>query len=90
MAAVGVLGACASNPGARTVAEDMIDALPDLTDDQRACMRRELDATTNEDIEAIAQAGAGVDFGATDAVERTGEPFQAFVERLNSTCMIGG
>ncbi len=90
VAAVGVLGACASNPSARTVAEDMIDAIDGLTDEQRNCMRRVLDETTDDDLKAVAAAGTNVDFGATNAVEQTGEPFQAFVERLNSTCMTDG
>ncbi len=90
VAAVGVLGACTSNPSARTVAQDMIDALPDLTDEQRTCMRAELDNTSDEELKAVAAAGANVDFGAANAVEQTGEAFQSFVERLNTTCISGG
>ncbi len=85
--AIGGLAACASNPSARTVAEDMIDALPNLTDQQRICLSDQLAGMDDERLKAVADAGQTGNFGPDFSLETTGEPFQEFVTQLRTACI---
>lgn len=57
--ALAVLGvaACESQPSAKRVAEDLIDSLDGVTDEQRACMLDKLDGYTKSELDEI---GKGV------------------------------
>lgn len=89
VAAVGVLAGCPSNPSARTVAEDMIDALPDLSDQQRTCLREELQNTPDDQLRAVATGNENANFGPDFDISATSQAFQDFVRRLNDACVSG-
>ena len=82
------LGACSSNPSAKAVAEDYIESIKGLTEEQRQCMLAKLDKYSNETLTSIGDANVNVDFNQPDAVETATPAFQAFVENLNE-CMSG-
>ncbi len=84
------LGACLSNPSARTVAEDWIESMDDLTDAQRTCLIATLDEYTDDELDLVAAGTENVDFGSPDAVESAPAPFQDFVENLDTSCMQSG
>lgn len=82
VAAVALVGlAACGNPSARTVAEDIIDALPDLTDEQRTCLQDKLDTYTNEALDAVAANNP--------TPSAPTEEFQRFVDDL-ATCTTSG
>jgi hypothetical protein len=80
------LGACTSTPSAKAVAEDYIESLDGLTEEQRQCMLEKLDTYSSDELEAIGDANLNVDFDQADAVANASPEFQEFVENLN-TCM---
>ena len=80
------LGACTSTPSAKAVAEDYVESIDGLTDEQRQCMLDKLDGYSSDELEAIGEANLNVDFGRPDAVETATPEFQAFVDNLND-CM---
>jgi hypothetical protein len=82
------LGACSSTPSAKAVAEDYVESIDGLTDEQRQCMLEKLDGYSSDELEAIGEANVNVDFDQPDAVETATAEFQEFVENLN-TCMAG-
>jgi hypothetical protein len=83
---VGVLGlsACGtSTPSNRRMAEDIIETVEGLTDDERACMLETLEENySSEDLEAINEENKNVDWDAEGATG--GERWQAFVADLES------
>ncbi len=90
IAAVLGFGACTSQPSAKAVAQDYIESIPDLTEDQRQCMLGELDKYDSETLTSIGNANLDVDFDqpSATAVESGTPEFQEFVANLNS-CLSG-
>ena len=84
------LGACLSNPSARTVANDWIESMDGITESQRTCLIAEIDETTDDELDLVAAGTENVDFGSPDAVESAPQPFQDFVEELETSCMQSG
>ena len=80
VAALVGLAAC-GDPSARTVAEDVIDALPDLTDEQRVCMEGKLDTYSDADLDLVAAGDPGPSNPTPE--------WEAFVDDL-ATCMDTG
>jgi hypothetical protein len=80
------LGACSSTPSAKGVAEDYVESIDGLNDEQRQCMLEKLDGYSSDELEALGEANVNVDFDQPDAVETATPEFQEFVENLN-TCM---
>lgn len=79
---LGGLAACSSNPSARTVALDVVDAVPNLTDGQRNCLRQKLDGYTDEELSAIAAGNESLTYGSAFDIERASDDFQTFVADL--------
>jgi hypothetical protein len=90
IALFGVLGltACTSNPSNRRVVEDMIDSL-DITDDQKLCMNDVLEATSNDQLDQMAEQNNDLDFSQPDAVSIGTEQYQEWVANL-SACVPEG
>ena len=93
--AAGALAACTSNPGPRTVAEDIIDALPSceptatpgcLDDAQRDCLKQQLVDTTDEELDAVALAGASGSYGSSFDTSTVGPDWRNFVAQLQEAC----
>ena len=89
--AVAVLGlaACTSNPGPKTVAQDVVDGLygeERLTAEQQQCLQLKLDGYTTDELDAIAAGNENLDYSLPDAgAIETGTPaFQEFVASFNS------
>jgi len=85
--AIAGLGACTSNPSGREVAEDMIDALPNLTDVERTCLRDQLKGLDDATLKAVAAAGETGNFGPEFSLDSTGPEFQTFVNDLRAACI---
>ena len=49
------LGACLSNPSARTVAVDWIESMDGITDSQRTCLIAQIDEFTDAQLDAAFQ-----------------------------------
>ena len=80
VAGTGLLGACTSNPSAKTVALDIVESLPDLTEDQRACMIRVIDSYSKDELQEIGEANVEVAING----EGDGTPeMQEFIDRLS-------
>lgn len=82
---VGVLGlsACGtSTPSNRRMAEDIVETVDGLTDQERECMREKLEGYTGDELEAINAENENVDWDAEGATG--GEKWQAFVADLDS------
>ena len=94
VAAVAVLGlaACTSNPGPKTVAQDVVDGLTeegDVTATQQECLQEKVDGYSNDQLNAIAAGNENLDYGPNFDIETATQPFQDFVADLN-TCMESG
>ena len=97
--AVGALAACTSNPGPRTVAEDIIDALPSctpeaspgcLTDEQRTCMQEQLTATSDEELAAVDVGSQEGNYGPDFDPNTVSQAWRDFVARLEDVCGLPG
>jgi hypothetical protein len=88
VAAVLGFGACTSQPSAKAVAQDYIESIPDLTEQERQCMLDKLDKYESDTLTSIGDANLNVNFDQADAVESASPEFQDFVDDLNS-CMAG-
>jgi hypothetical protein len=80
---VGVLAltACTGgNPSARRVAEDIIESVDGLTDEQRACMLARLEDYTDEQLDVINEQNQNVDFSVENP--DVSEDYQAFQDDL--------
>ena len=88
VAAVLGFGACTSQPSAKAVAQDYIESIEGLTDQQRQCMLDKLDNYDSDTLTSIGDANLTVDFDQPDAVAQGTPEFQDFVEKLR-TCMSG-
>ena len=91
VAAVAVLGlaACTSNPGPKTVAQDVVDGLTEdgsVTATEQECLQQKIDAYSNADLEAIATGNENLDYGPNFDLETATQPFQDFVANLEE-CM---
>jgi len=91
VAAVAVLGlaACTSNPGPKTVAQDVVDGLTeegDVTATQQECLQQKVDGYSNDQLDAIATGNENLDYGPNFDLETATQPFQDFVADL-ATCM---
>jgi hypothetical protein len=91
VAAVAVLGlaACTSNPGPKTVAQDVVDGLTEdgnVTATEQECLQQKIDAYSNEDLDAIAAGNENLDYGPDFDLETATQPFQDFVANLEE-CM---
>ncbi len=86
VASIGLLGACTSSPSAKTVAKDMVESLPDLSESERTCMIEQIDLMTKDEVEQLGEAN--VDEAITDADSGTPE-MQAFIADL-SDCRDAG
>jgi hypothetical protein len=90
VAAVGLLGACTSQPSARAVAEDVVEALNEegeLTNEQRDCLLEKIDGYTDEQLAAIGSPeNQAINYTQPSAVEQASPEFQEYVENL-SECM---
>jgi hypothetical protein len=84
VAAVAVLGGCTSQPSAKAVAEDIVENLDGLTDDQRACMLEKLDAYSSDELQQIGENNEGI-----SATSPGDADLQKFESDLNS-CMTEG
>jgi len=84
------VGACTSNPGARAVARDQIEALQDVSEEVKSCMRDKLESYSNEELEAVTDNNEELAFDSTDGIPPGAtEEFTAFVEDL-ATCASAG
>ena len=86
VAIVALVGACTSNPSAKAVAEDYVESIDGLTDEQRQCMLQNLDEYSNETLESIGDANLNVNFDEQDAVDQASPAFQEFVADLRQGC----
>ena len=91
VAAVAVLGlvACTSNPGAKTVAQDVVDGLTedgDVTASQQQCLQQKLDGYSDDELSAIAAGNEDLDYGPNFDLATATQPFQDFVANLQE-CM---
>jgi hypothetical protein len=91
VAAVAVLGlaACTSNPGPKTVAQDVVDGLTEegeVTAGEQDCLQQKIDAYSNEELEAIAAGNENLDYGPNFDISTATQPFQEFVANLEE-CM---
>jgi hypothetical protein len=91
VAAVAVLGvaACTSNPGPKTVAEDVVDGLVedgDLTTSQQDCLQEKLNGYSDDQLNAIAVGNEELDYGPDFDIQSATPAFQEFVADLE-TCM---
>ena len=94
VAAVAVLGlaACTSNPGPKTVAQDVVDGLTEdgeVNASEQQCLQQKLDGYSNDELTAIAAGNEELDYGPDFDMETATQPFQDFVADLN-TCMESG
>lgn len=91
LVAIGLIGlvGCTSNPSARTVGEDMIDALPELSAGERTCLEERLDGYDDDELKAAVAGTEQVDWGSESAVQQAPQAFRDFVEDLRG-CMDGG
>jgi hypothetical protein len=80
------LGACTGRPSAKAVAQDYIESIDGLTEEQRQCMLDKLDNYDNETLTSIGDANLHVNFDRPDAVETSTTAFQNFVADLQE-CM---
>jgi hypothetical protein len=91
VAAVAVLGlaACTSNPGPKTVAQDVVDGLTEegtVTASEQECLQQKIDAYSNDELEAIATGNENLDYGPNFDLATATQPFQDFVANLEE-CM---
>ena len=94
VAAVAVLGlaACLSNPGPKTVAQDVVDGLTEdsvVTPEQQQCLQQKLDGYSDDELSAIAAGNEDLDYGPDFDIETATQPYQDFVADLQ-TCMPSG
>ena len=86
-AAIGLLGACTSQPGPKTVAMDYVDGMfteGDITQSERDCMLEKLDAYSDADLEQLGEANVDVNFAGAETVPANATPeLKAFVDDLN-------
>ena len=86
VAAIGLLGACTSQPGPKTVVEDWVDGMlteGEITQTEHDCLMGKLDAYSDADLEAIGKANVDVDFaGATEVPSGASPEFEAYVNDL--------
>ena len=81
VAAVGVLGACTSQPSARTVARDAVESLDGLSAAERECMFEVVDAMSKDEVEQLGEANVGQ--AITSADSGTAE-LRAFIAGLDA------
>lgn len=88
LAAVALVGlsACTSTPSAKTVGEEIIEAL-DAPQAVKDCMAERLDAYTNDDLANIAKGN--VNFTSTNSSIPVTPELQAFIDDL-AECRDGG
>lgn len=86
VASIGLLGACTSQPSAKTVAKDVVESLPDLSESERTCMLEQIDLMTKDEVDQLGDAN--LDAAITDADSGTPE-MQAFIASL-SDCRDAG
>lgn len=81
------LTACGtSTPSNRRMAEDIIETVEGLSDEERDCMRERLDGYTGSELEALNDENSNVDWDAEGATG--GALWQAFVDDMSS-CLDG-
>ncbi len=88
VAAVLGFGACTSQPSAKAVAQDYIESIEGLTEQERQCMLDKLDNYDSDTLTSIGDANLTVNFDQPDAVQQGTQAFQDFVADLH-TCMAG-
>lgn len=77
------LGACASEPGARTVAEELIETLESVPGAQRACLREVLDSYSSDELDAIANQNENFD-GSPESLEAATPEMREFLDKLSA------
>ncbi len=88
IAAIGLLGACTSQPGPKTVARDYVDGMlsadpPEITQAEHDCLIDKLNAYSDAELEAIGEGNVDVAFaGATEVPAGATPEFEAYVADL--------
>jgi hypothetical protein len=83
VASVAGSSACSGNPDAKAVAIDVVESLG-LPPAQRDCMLEKLDGYPTDDLEALGEANAGINWSLEDPVSQGDEAFQDFVADLEA------
>jgi hypothetical protein len=94
MTIVVLLLACASQPSAKTVAEDVVDGLavtevsgvPRVSTSERDCMLMRLERYSTAELEELGEQNEGVDWSDPDELRGATPAMRAFIADLR-TCM---
>ena len=79
VASMAVLGACTSQPSARTLVIDTIESIDGLSDAERTCMREVVEAMSKAEVEELSKQNVGAAISGPDSGDAD---MQAFIADL--------